>query len=95
MATLSTTISTHGLSIEVPAIVFSIITILLVATRFWSRLMLSSSVGSDDWVILTSLVSQQCQIRWAVMLKLQCFCVAQNGILIAGKTVTLVYGWDV
>lgn len=39
-----------------PAILFSILTPLVVIARFYSRLRFTNSLGADDWTILGSLV---------------------------------------
>jgi hypothetical protein len=39
-----------------PALVFSIVTPVFIIARFWSRKVLTKSVGADDWVILASFV---------------------------------------
>jgi hypothetical protein len=53
----------RALEIQVPCIVFLIITPAFVAIRLWSRFNSKSGLGGDDWTILASTVSSSCDIR--------------------------------
>jgi len=43
--------------IEIPAIVFCVVSPIIVSVRFWSRIKIHTKLGADDWVILAGLVS--------------------------------------
>jgi hypothetical protein len=47
----------NALEVQVPCIVFFIITPIFVAIRIWSRVRTKVYLGYDDWTILISLVS--------------------------------------
>jgi len=47
----------RGSWIEIPAIVFCVVSPIIVSIRLWSRFQLSARLGVDDWVILAALVS--------------------------------------
>ncbi len=47
----------RALEIQLPCIVFFILTPLFVGIRLWARLHNGSGLGSDDWTILVSFVS--------------------------------------
>jgi hypothetical protein len=47
--------------IYIPVAVFGVICPLLVALRIWSRLRKGGKMGADDYLILASLVRQQCR----------------------------------
>jgi hypothetical protein len=50
----------RALEIQVPCIVFLVITPAFVAIRLWSRFNSKSGLGGDDWTILASTVSSSC-----------------------------------
>lgn len=54
--TSSASVPSSSPSIQIPAVVFCVVSPLIVAIRFWSRLRTSAKLGVDDWVILLSLV---------------------------------------
>lgn len=47
----------NALMVQVPAIVFFVLTPVFVGIRFWSRIKMRSGLGWDDWTILFSFVS--------------------------------------
>jgi hypothetical protein len=44
-------------TISIPAVAFAVISPLIIAVRFWSRMRLHTKLGADDWCILAALVS--------------------------------------
>lgn len=53
--------------VQIPCVVFLVVTPCFVAARFWSRHKSNSSVGWDDWCCLLSWVRMQ-PIPWVVSL---------------------------
>jgi hypothetical protein len=47
----------HASMVKAPAIVFFVLTPIVVGTRFWSRIQFKAAIGPDDWIILASFVS--------------------------------------
>lgn len=47
----------NALQVQVPCIVFFVLTPLFVSIRVWARLQLRSGLGVDDWTLLLSFVS--------------------------------------
>ena len=54
--TSSTSVPSNAPSIQIPAVVFCVVSPLIVAIRFWARLRNGANLGIDDWLILLSLV---------------------------------------
>lgn len=46
----------NALLVQIPAIVFFVLTPIFVAIRFWARIRMKSGLGWDDWTILFSFV---------------------------------------
>ncbi|KFY94189.1 hypothetical protein V500_03379 [Pseudogymnoascus sp. VKM F-4518 (FW-2643)] len=47
----------HGLQVQVPCIVFFVVTPIFVIIRIWTRIKLKNGLGYDDWTILFSFVN--------------------------------------
>ncbi|KAK2029597.1 hypothetical protein LX32DRAFT_727918 [Colletotrichum zoysiae] len=59
----------NALMVQVPAIVFFILTPIFVGIRFWSRIKMRSGIGWDDWTILFSFF---CCLTVSVLMMISC-----------------------
>ncbi|KAK2056604.1 integral membrane protein [Colletotrichum caudatum] len=59
----------NALMVQVPAIVFFILTPIFVSIRFWSRIKMRSGIGWDDWTILFSFF---CCLTVSVLMMVSC-----------------------
>ena len=46
----------HALQVQIPCIVFFVVTPIFVIIRIWTRIKLKNGLGYDDWTILFSFV---------------------------------------
>jgi hypothetical protein len=73
-------------TISIPAVAFAVISPLIVAVRFWSRMRLHTKLGADDWCILAALVSiHDHQPCCQILISFKIFALAMQGVLIGGK----------
>ncbi|KAK6218623.1 integral membrane protein [Colletotrichum tabaci] len=59
----------NALMVQVPAIVFFVLTPIFVGIRFWSRIKMRSGLGWDDWTILFSFF---CCLTVSVLMMISC-----------------------
>ncbi|KAK2002752.1 integral membrane protein [Colletotrichum falcatum] len=59
----------NALMVQVPAIVFFVLTPVFVGIRFWSRIKMGSGIGWDDWTILLSFL---CCLTVSVLMIISC-----------------------
>ncbi|OLN96835.1 hypothetical protein CCHL11_02301 [Colletotrichum chlorophyti] len=59
----------NALMVQVPAIVFFVLTPIFVIVRFWSRIQMRSGIGWDDWTILFSFV---CCLTVSILMMISC-----------------------
>ncbi|KAK1981562.1 integral membrane protein [Colletotrichum cereale] len=61
--------ASNALMVQVPAIVFFVLTPIFVGIRFWSRIKMRSGLGWDDWTILFSFF---CCLTVSVLMMVSC-----------------------
>ena len=88
----ASSVPSNGPSIYIPAIVFSVISPIIVAVRIWSRINLQTKLGADDYMILAALVRRGSlrEVINQVANAFQFFALCLNATLIVGEFISLL-----